>query len=370
MLVAGLVVTLGAPAGADTTGTPPPQAFILVDAGTGAVITARNMHEALPPASTVKIMTALVAVERLPADATIPVSANAANREAMKIGMQAGTRWPLDETMASMMMVSANDSAYAIAETRRRQHPRLRRDSPTRPRAATACATARSATRPASTTPPSYEGGPKVSAYDLAIATRNALTVPAIAQWAATTQHYEFTDPTGLHAHARQPQQVPARQRVRLRGRRTASRPGSPKPRSTRSSRPRSATAASCIAVILGSVDSGYTWAASLLDQCWQKPAVKTMSTRLPPVAVSPYATRAADQTASRPLAVGDTNVRRSPTTTVPAAHDRRPRRRAPTRPTPAAPRRDHRDRRDRADDASTAPGCSRAVPARAGGSC
>ena len=50
------------------------------------------MHEALPPASTAKIMTALVAVERLPPNATIPVSPNAADRESMKIGMQAGTR--------------------------------------------------------------------------------------------------------------------------------------------------------------------------------------------------------------------------------------------------------------------------------------
>ena len=48
-----------------------------------------------------------------------------------------------------------------------------------------------------------------------------------------------------------------------------------------------------CIAVILGSSDSGYTWAASLLDQCWQKPAVATTGSVLPPVAVSPYATRA-----------------------------------------------------------------------------
>ena len=32
----------------------------------------------------------------------------------------------------------------------------------------------------------SYQGGPKMSVYDLAIATRNALTVPAIAQWAGT----------------------------------------------------------------------------------------------------------------------------------------------------------------------------------------
>ena len=75
MLASGLVIAPGLPAVAETTATPPPEAFALVDAGTGAVITARHLHEALPPASTVKIMTALLAVERLPLDATIPVSA-------------------------------------------------------------------------------------------------------------------------------------------------------------------------------------------------------------------------------------------------------------------------------------------------------
>src|SRR5689334_22068823 len=55
VLVAGVVTVLGAPAGAQTETLPPPQAYILVDAKTGAVITARHMHTALPPASTVKI---------------------------------------------------------------------------------------------------------------------------------------------------------------------------------------------------------------------------------------------------------------------------------------------------------------------------
>ena len=72
LFAGGLTAVSSLPASAD--GSPPPEAFVLVDAGTGAVITARHMHEALPPASTAKIMTALVAVERLPLDATIPVS--------------------------------------------------------------------------------------------------------------------------------------------------------------------------------------------------------------------------------------------------------------------------------------------------------
>ena len=148
LLVGGLVTTAVAPVGADTTATPPPEAFILVDAGTGAIITGRNMHEALPPASTAKIMTALTAVERLRPDAMIPVSQNAANREAMKIGMQAGSRWPFAQAMASLMMVSANDAAYAIAERVGGSISGFAALLNATARAGTACATAPSATPP------------------------------------------------------------------------------------------------------------------------------------------------------------------------------------------------------------------------------
>jgi D-alanyl-D-alanine carboxypeptidase len=135
-----------------------------------------------------------------------------------------------------------------------------------------------------------FQGGPKVSAYDLAIATRNALTVPAIARWAAT-KDYAFTDPTGLHhtlhnhnkflpdngfgyagANGFKTGYTEVAQHALVA---TAERNGR-----------------QCIAVILGAVDGGYTWAATLLDKCWLKPAVQTTGKFLPPIAVSPYQTR------------------------------------------------------------------------------
>ena len=58
--------------------------------------------------------------------------------------------------------------------------------------------------------------------------------------------------------------------------------------------------------MILGSVDSGYTWAASLLDQCWVGgSSAATKSTYLPPVAVSPYGTRVAERESFVHLARG-----------------------------------------------------------------
>jgi D-alanyl-D-alanine carboxypeptidase len=295
------------PARADP-GTPPPRAYILVDAGTGAVLAARDIHEALPPASPAKIMTALVAVERLPPDAMITVSANAAARESMKIGMPVGARWPFRQVMASMMMVSANDAAYAVAEavggsisgfaadqnaTARRYGMR---DSTWGDPAGLTDTTA-------------YAGGPKVSAYDLAIATRNALTVPAIAQWAGT-RTFDFTDPSGVHHELTNHDKFLPGNGFGYPGANgfktgwtqvadhtlvaTAKRNGR-----------------QCIAVILGAVDSGYTWAASLLDRCWRQPPVATTGIVLPRVAVSPYASRVAEQAGFTNLAVGTTGTTR-----------------------------------------------------------
>jgi D-alanyl-D-alanine carboxypeptidase (penicillin-binding protein 5/6) len=309
LLAGGLAASLGAPAsGATDTGTPPPTAFILVDAGSGAVITARHPHEALPPASTAKIMTALVGIERIPPNATIRVSTNAANREAMKIGMQAGTAWPFSQAMASLMMVSANDAAYAVAEAAG--------GGSISGFAAAANATARrygmrdsTFGDPAGLTDTtSYNGGPKVSAYDLAIATRNALRVPAIAKW-ADTRTYDFTDASGRHHQLESHDKFLPGNTYGYEGANgfktgyteiaghtfvaTAKRNGR-----------------QCIAVILGSSDSGYTWAASLLDQCWARPKVSTTGTFLPPVAVSPYASRATERATFTQLALGNTGAK------------------------------------------------------------
>jgi D-alanyl-D-alanine carboxypeptidase len=302
LLLTGVLGAVVPSAHADVQGTPPPEAYILVDAGTGAVITGRHMHEALSPASTAKIMTALVAIERLPADARIPVSPDSANREAMKIGMQAGTRWSLKDTMASMMMVSANDAAYALAEDV---------GGSIKGFADIANATAkrygmRDSTfgDPAGLTDEtSYNGGPKLSAYDLAIAARNALTVPAIARWADTT-NYAFTDPTGLqHTLHNHNQFLPDN---------GFGYPGANGFKTGYTELAQHSLIATakrdgrqCIAVILGGVDGGYTWAASLLDKCWHKPPVETTGKTLPPVAVSPYQSRIATQAGFSKLAQG-----------------------------------------------------------------
>jgi D-alanyl-D-alanine carboxypeptidase len=93
-----------------------PAAWIVVDADTGAVIDAGNERIRMRPASTIKVLTALIALERLPADDGIPVSARAEGMPARKINMKAGQVWDLEDTIITLLTVSANDAAVALAE--------------------------------------------------------------------------------------------------------------------------------------------------------------------------------------------------------------------------------------------------------------
>src|ERR1700742_4348930 len=95
---------------------PPPKAFIVVDQATGAVMASSNERQPLPPASLTKILTALVAVDALPAGSGVPVSARAAGMPAHKLSMRAGTSWKLEDTLHALLVSSANDAAAALAE--------------------------------------------------------------------------------------------------------------------------------------------------------------------------------------------------------------------------------------------------------------
>lgn len=115
------VLALGsAPAAAQTVPvpyTPPePAAWILVDADTGAVVDGHNARQARLPASTIKLFTALVAVQRLPANDPVPISTVAEGMPARKINVKAGQVWDREDLLASMLLVSANDAAVALAE--------------------------------------------------------------------------------------------------------------------------------------------------------------------------------------------------------------------------------------------------------------
>lgn len=103
-------------------GTPPiitAHAGFLFDADTGLVLYAKNADEELPQASCTKIMTALIAIERLPLDQVITVGADAhalVNPDSSYMGLDVGEKLTLRDLLYGLVLPSGNDAAIAIAD--------------------------------------------------------------------------------------------------------------------------------------------------------------------------------------------------------------------------------------------------------------
>jgi len=88
----------------------------LIEAGTGKVIYERNMNERRYPASTTKIMTLIIALERGNLDDEVTISSNAEGMEGSTLWLERGDKVTLRELLRGMMMHSGNDAAVAVAE--------------------------------------------------------------------------------------------------------------------------------------------------------------------------------------------------------------------------------------------------------------
>ncbi len=95
------------------------QSAIVMEANTGTILYAKNIHEELYPASTTKIMTCLLAMENCSLadevtfsnDAVFSVPAGGSN-----IGMDVGQSITLEQALYGIMVGSANEVANAVGE--------------------------------------------------------------------------------------------------------------------------------------------------------------------------------------------------------------------------------------------------------------
>ena len=92
------------------------RAAIVIDAATGEVVWERNSTEPLPPASTTKVMTAILALESGRLDESFRVSENAAETPPSGIHLRAGQRMRLKNLLYAVLLNSANDAAEVVAE--------------------------------------------------------------------------------------------------------------------------------------------------------------------------------------------------------------------------------------------------------------
>jgi len=103
----------------EAAGSAPPiraAAAVLVDYHTGTVLYERNMHRRLHPASTTKIMTALLALEHGRPGDVVEISRRAASVSGSRMGLRAGDRYTVEALLHGLMLSSGNDAAAALAE--------------------------------------------------------------------------------------------------------------------------------------------------------------------------------------------------------------------------------------------------------------
>lgn len=89
---------------------------IIVDYDSGEIIFSKNPREKLPTASTVKIMTALVALNESKLNEFFTVSQKASQVGENSMILTEGEKLTLEELLYGMMLVSGNDAAVTIAE--------------------------------------------------------------------------------------------------------------------------------------------------------------------------------------------------------------------------------------------------------------
>lgn len=92
---------------------------ILMEANTGTILYAKNIHEKLYPASTTKILTALVAAENSSMDENVTYSHDAVfgiEPGSSNMGMDVGEVITMEQSLYGMLVNSANEAANAIAE--------------------------------------------------------------------------------------------------------------------------------------------------------------------------------------------------------------------------------------------------------------
>jgi D-alanyl-D-alanine carboxypeptidase (penicillin-binding protein 5/6) len=92
------------------------KAFTIIDADTGKTLLSNNARQMMPPASTLKIMTAMYVLNHLRMDDKVTVSAYAASAPSSKINIKSGETYTVRELMYALLLSSANDGARALAE--------------------------------------------------------------------------------------------------------------------------------------------------------------------------------------------------------------------------------------------------------------
>ena len=159
-------------------------AWLLADLDTGDIIAAKDPHGRFRPASIIKVLTAMQAINELPLNKMVEGTQDDANAEGTRVGVDEGGKYTVNDLLHGLLMHSGNDAAHALAmqvggwDTAMQKINGLARKLGGQD------------TRAA--TPSGLDGpGMSTSAYDIGLFYRYAWANPAFANIVAT-QKYDF----------------------------------------------------------------------------------------------------------------------------------------------------------------------------------
>jgi D-alanyl-D-alanine carboxypeptidase len=92
------------------------QAVILSNTTSVDRLYGKNVNSKVKPASTTKVMTALLAMENLSLNQYVTVSARATQVQPSKLDLRAGERYKVSDLLEAAVVNSANDAAVVLAE--------------------------------------------------------------------------------------------------------------------------------------------------------------------------------------------------------------------------------------------------------------
>ncbi len=182
---AGLFGMLGAPTASADASQPlgsvpipdgPAPNWIVADADTGQVLAERNGYATSPPASTIKVLLALTALDEVSLDSTVVATPADTEAECNCVGIVPGRSYTARQLLDAVLLVSGNDAANTLAELLGGPGAAVAKMN--------AKAAAVGATSTYATTPSGLDGpdGPGATTpHDLAVIMRAALANPVFA---------------------------------------------------------------------------------------------------------------------------------------------------------------------------------------------
>ncbi len=94
----------------------PAQTWIVADMDSGQVLAARDQNVIHPPASTIKVLLALVALDELNLNSTVVADVADTEVECNCVGIKPGRTYTARQLLDALLLVSGNDAANTLAQ--------------------------------------------------------------------------------------------------------------------------------------------------------------------------------------------------------------------------------------------------------------